>query len=117
MTYSFTGFDRRSPYDPFEHLFVTTETADEVKTLIRVTFNRNFTWSERETFRNEFINDYIKNVGVTHKWLNKNVVQLEVNGAVDLSRALSEDVSNFVEHSYLNIHPKAVRTLSPQVHV
>lgn len=74
---------------------------------VRVTFNRGFTWSERETFRS-----FVEKSNSSHYWINPKTVYIY---SVFDSRVLVDKVSDFVAREYLNIHPRAVRTFYPEV--
>lgn len=81
---------------------------------IRVTFNRKLTWSERETFRIEIS----KFAGYSsHEFNSNNPAQVNVVFHTVDSRSVSLYVSVVVEHEFLNVHPRAVKTIVPEVRV
>lgn len=80
-----------------------------VVAVVEYEFNRPFTWSERETFRDLFEepDDF--------KWVSDKRVRITSN-ALD-SREVTEQVSLFVATRYLNIHPVVARTVKPKENV
>lgn len=72
---------------------------------IRIRFNRPLTWSERETFRDARDSDFDEEF----RFGQQNELFLE--SALD-SRTLYEEVAKFVEDSFVNLHPVAVKTFS-----
>jgi len=83
----------------------------EVKSKIRVTFNRPLTYSEREQWRAavETITEY------QSKFTDPDKLYLE--STKDDSRALYADVAEYVERHFVNVHPVAVKTFIPEVKV
>lgn len=81
---------------------------------IRVTFNRKLTWSERETFR-ERISSFAGYYA--HEFNNDNPAQVYVLFYDTDSRLVSRYVSVIVEWEFLNVHPRAVKTIVPEVRV
>ena len=83
---------------------------------MKMTFNRPLTWSERETFWLNKIEDVEASFDKTGQ---KVTLVVPSNGmfAAEMSRAIVKHVSEFVEKEYLNVHPKAAMTISPKVKV
>lgn len=107
--YNFYGLggDRDNPFSRF---FANVSTA--VQSKVRIRFNRPFTWSEREHFR-LFVN---ANGVVRHHFNHEDPSELHITSTLG-SRNIVERVSAFVAAEYLNIHPKAVKTITPKVEV
>lgn len=80
--------------------------------VVEIEFNRDFTWSEREEFRNVF--SPVEDTMDVHNWLNKRRVRI-FSGAD--SRETVDIVSEFVSVKYLNVHPVVAKTLKPRVRV
>lgn len=78
---------------------------------VRIRFNRPFTWSEREHFRQFVIAEQVK-----HHFNHEDPSELHITTSQG-SRQIVEKVSAFVASEYLNIHPKAVKTVAPKVEV
>lgn len=81
-------------------------------TKVRIRFNRPFTWSERETFRDFVITERL----MKHHFNHDDPSELFITTHQD-SRAIVKKVQQFVATEYLNIHPKAVKTITPKLEV
>lgn len=86
---------------------------------IRVAFNRPLTYSEREAFRLYFTGDAdapgVGN-GYAVKFTDNDKVYV-TDFTEDDSRVLYDSVAKYVEKNFVNIHPVAVRTFTPEVKV
>lgn len=96
--------------NPFSRLFYGTTAA--VQSKVRIRFNRKLTWSEREHFRS-FVN---ANPVQKHHFNHEDPSELFLTATVG-SREIVDRVSKFVAEEFLNIHPKAVKTITPKVEV
>ncbi len=83
-----------------------------VRTKIRVTFNRKLTYSEREQMRVD-----INSTDGWRGWFTEPDKIYVENVDDDDSRGVFEDVSFYVETRFVNVHPVAVRTFTPEVKV
>ncbi len=90
------------------------EPPKSVKTRIRVEFNRDLTYSEREDFRIAFLEYFEDDVAVK---FSKGAIVWISNFDDDDSRELFAVVSDYVELNYVNVHPKAVYTEFPRIKV
>lgn len=114
----FTGFEMTP--DPWPAFVEAASTPAEPSIKIRVTFNRDLTNSERESFREHFdklnVND---DYGVSYKFTKPSTVVLEGDDSWESSaynsRSLYEEVATFVEKRLVNVHPIAARTFIPEV--
>lgn len=96
----------------FLRQFFGPASVHQPETKVRIRFNRPFTWSEREHFR-QFVNR--ENL-VKHHFNHADPSELHIT-TYQGSRIIVEKVSQFVAAEYLNIHPKAVKTITPKVEV
>lgn len=81
-------------------------------TKVRIRFNRPLTWSEREHFR-LFVNN---NPVQKHHFNHEDPSELFITTSLG-SREVVQRVQKFVAEEFLNIHPKAVKTITPKVEV
>lgn len=93
---------------PVNHVDHDTDTAVE----IRVTFNRDLTWSEREAFR-----QWTLEKGYLFIFHRPSVVFVAdaLSDTEEETRELYEAVAEFVATQFVNVHPRAVKTISPEV--
>lgn len=82
------------------------------KAKIRITFNRKLTWSEREALR-AFV---VEQDGLRTKFDTDGRLVAE-DFYSDDSRDLCQLFQDFVATEFLNVHPKAVFTIIPEVRV
>lgn len=94
-------------------VFMASTTDPVVKSKIRVTFNRPWTWSEREQFLTD-LNDP-ENTGqfFSEGFTEKGTV-LVIGSSHDDSRHLYNEIASYCEHLLVNQHPIAVLTLFPK---
>lgn len=78
----------------------------QTQTHIRITFNRDLTWSEREA-----LSVFLGGEGVQLKWPNMAVVHLREK-YMGGSRDLYDVVALYVGSEFVNLHARAVRTFS-----
>ena len=81
---------------------------------IRVTFNRQVTWAEIETFRVEQADivhlERLAGVSLRNKWhFSEDREKLYISSTVD-SRELFEYVADWAAKEVVNLHPTAVLT-------
>lgn len=106
----FSIIDEIYQHAPFNRIFFGTNPV--VQSKVRIRFNRPLTWSEREHFR-RFVNaEQIQKHHFNHE--DPSELFITTNQG---SRVIVEKVSAFVASEYLNIHPKAVKTITPKVEV
>lgn len=92
---------------------------EETLSEIRVTFNRPLTYSEREAFRLYFTGDADApgvGDGYAVRFTDNDKVYI-TDFTEDDSRVLYDSVAKYVEKNFVNIHPVAVRTFTPDVKV
>lgn len=101
------------PFDlslPPEKLVIPPEDVSK----IRITFNRQLTWSERETLRDWLFgfDEYIN-----HEFTKGGQGKVLIFESLFDSRDAAEIIQHIVAIEFLNIHPRAVKTLRPEVKV
>ena len=88
------------------------ENDPDIRSVVRITFNRPLTWAEREHFY-EWHRYYDPVIGWVWKQYGK---QLYISSSLD-SRELVADIQDFVATEYLNVFPRAAYTIYPEVRV
>lgn len=107
--------DFNKPIDFNKFKEKTVPAKAEKPTKVQVTFNRVFTYAEREAFR-DFLSGGVTDT--TFKWIGdkKHANRVILESSVD-SRDLVADVSEIVEEKFLNVYPVAAKTIRPRVEV
>jgi hypothetical protein len=108
-----TIFDEIAQWGKQFHPAGFVEEKPPMKSKVRVTFNRDFTWAEREDFRKmvEFVFD---NHHYGFKSDEPSVLFIETSSD---SRETVEAIQEYVAQRYLNIFPTAVKTIYPETRV
>ena len=90
--------------------------ATPIKSKIRVTFNRSWTWSEREEFREDVVlyNEIPENgEEIFSEGFTQSGTVLTISGNYP-SRELYRRIALYCERYLVNVHPTAVLTVFPK---
>jgi len=128
VPYDGYGFPKLSLDDPFwdspsevagrmdkDLAAIRNQTPKTVTSRIRVLLSRPLTWAEKEDLETDFLDPHLRRINGSDEedkfkiWVSPGFEHVWAEGLIG-SRLLFESVAAKLEHSYVNVFPRAVRT-------